>query len=139
MAKPLSVALVEQARVLRVNECLNWTQVAQRLGLRSTEGIRRRLDPAYREKQNAKHAAYQVGYEAKKRGEYVKRPELARLAPGSYSRGAGNVARARSAVPPPHVIEEAEKVASAPRTLLMLQFGDPPPGRSALDRMRQDV
>ena len=127
MPRPLSDELVEQARVLREQHCLNWSETARRLSLKSPEGIRRRLDPAYRAAKNAKCAAYSRGG-----GERRRRPELAS---GTGYHRAGHVDGGRAA-PPAHVIAEAERAASAPRTLSMLQFGDPPPGRSALDRMR---
>lgn len=38
--------------------------------------------------------------------------------------------------PPPEVLEEANRAAMAPRTLTAIMFGDPPPGRRAIDRVR---
>jgi hypothetical protein len=131
--RPLSDELVEQGRVLRVDYCMNWTQIAKRLGLRTPDGIRRRLDLEYQEKRN------QAAVACKKQNNYIerrRRPELTPQSKTSYHRGAGNVAHGGRAVPPPHVIEEAMRVATAELTLSMMQFGDPPPGRSALDRMR---
>jgi hypothetical protein len=40
-----------------------------------------------------------------------------------------------SAAPPPHVLEEAMRAMAAPRELTAILCGDPPLGRSALDRM----
>jgi hypothetical protein len=50
-------------------------------------------------------------------------------------RAAGTLAAAFSREPPDHVIEEARfAIASGPRDITAAAFGDPLPGRSALDR-----
>lgn len=140
MTKPLSDDIVEKARVLVFDRRLNWTAAARELGLRDSEGIRRRLDPEYRLKRNKQICAsqkrrYRENYSSLGYKRAKSKPELTALPSGSYHRGAGNVTSGK-ATPPAYVIEEAARVAAAPLTLSMQQFGDPPPGRSALDRMR---
>jgi hypothetical protein len=130
--------LIERARVLVFDQCLTWNAAARELGLSTSEGIRRHLDPKYRLKRNE-----QIAASAKRRyhenfsslGHHKRRPELIPLPRGAYHRGPGNVIHS-SPRAPAHVLEEAERVRAAELTLSMHYFGDPPPGRSALDRTR---
>ncbi len=49
-------------------------------------------------------------------------------------RAAGVLPPAYSKQPPDHVIAERDRVMAAPREMSAIAFGDPLPGRSALDR-----
>ncbi len=55
-------------------------------------------------------------------------------------RASGALAPSYSRAPPDHVIEEARfAMAAGPRDITAAAFGDPLPGRSALDRMRSPL
>ena len=53
------------------------------------------------------------------------------------SRSAENVHHVSSMDPPPHVAEEARRAYAQWRSITAEFCGDPPPGRSALDRLRK--
>lgn len=112
MTACIPAAVVEKARQLRATG-ISLIAVAETLGY-SRECLRLALNPASREARNA----YRRGRVRKSRRAAGK-PEPRYVTPARC---------------PPEVIAERDIALSQQTSLTALVFGDPPPGRSALDK-----
>ena len=100
----------------------------------SPTAVQYRVDPAYRERQNAKKkSAEQRAKESKRQAD---EPNARVHGFGRHRAGIGS---ATSRPPPPEVLAERDfAYASRERFSIAEITGDPPPGRSALDKKRKN-
>lgn len=98
-----------------------WYIIGQKLG-RSAETVRCALDPAYREMRNERIRAWRRGHPLPKQ-----EPK------GGYTVSHWVDVDSREKAPA-EVLAERDARLNVPLTINMAILGDPPPGRSALDR-----
>lgn len=117
----LTPAEIRTARELRIHG-KNWREIGDAVK-RSSETVRRAIDPDFREfRQRQVNAARdrRTGKEPR---------------PARYIQSLGNhVVTSMREIAPPEVLAERDRRSELPRTIGMLLLGDPLPGRSALER-----
>jgi hypothetical protein len=111
--RALTPEIIEEARAIRRRHRVPWTRLARSLGVNCT-ALRRNLDDDFRESRNAEAKRYR---EKNFRGVYT---------PG---------VRTHDERPSPEALADRDRrLNDRPRSLTAMILGDPPPGRSALDR-----
>lgn len=108
--------IVERARALRAGG-MSWTRIAALLGV-GDDGLRRRLVPGYAER---RVAASRAAYAARSRGE-KKRVQVNRVS--------------STGVTPDEAWRALASIPADTRDLTARLFGDPLPGRRALDHRK---
>lgn len=112
-------SLLDEAIELR-RRGASWFDLRRALGLRSENGVRYRLDPEFAARMRFHNS---VGGKRRRDERRARRSIVV-----------GSAGAAEHVRPPPEVLAERDATLSLPRTLTSLLCGDPPPGRSALDR-----
>jgi len=125
----ITLAMVERMIHLRTVEKKSYREIGAEFGISAT-AVQYRVDPAYRERQNAKKKSAEQRSRENQRAADERNAHIHGF--GRYMAGLGGVS---SLAPPPDVLAERDfAYAGRERFSIAEITGDPPRGRSALDR-----